>query len=82
MNDSDDESRFKSKHQNKRRASKKINFYAKEQSDNERNESATNEERSEKLFIVGIQETKAEVDYEGEIRSELKEIKMLEKKEA
>lgn len=81
INDNGDESIFKSKHKKRKKASKKSNFYSKEQSDNESNGSVTNEEIGEILFITKDEEPEVEFDYKGELISALWEIKSLRKKE-
>lgn len=53
---SDDESIFKSKYEKKKQANKKNNLHLKEQSDNE---SVTNDERDEILFIVETEKIEA-----------------------
>jgi len=58
MNVNDDEPKFKSKNQRKNQANKNNNFYWKEESDYERNESVTNDERGEIFFITKIEEPK------------------------
>ena len=81
MNDSDDDTKFKYKSQRKKKSNKKKNLYSKEESDYERNKSVTDDGRGEIFFIIEIEEPKAEIDYEGELGSELKEIKELRKRE-
>ena len=59
----------------------KNNFHSKEQNDSESSVAEIDEEIEEILFIVGVEEPKAKVYLEGEVRSDLKEIRTHRKRE-